>query len=117
MGYMRHHAIVVTGMHGDWIDRAHAEAARIFPWVSPISDEGVNGAKSFFVPPDGSKEGWGESDEGDARRAQFIAWLNAQRYEDQSSPLDWVEVQYADDNLETLVCRHSDERRPESEPK
>lgn len=115
MGYERDNAFIVSGRFGDWIDKAHAEAERIFnqeeeafgdPWdvVSPILTSPVNGVRSFFVAPDGSKEGWDTSDIGDARRAEFVRWLEAQRYEDCSSPLNWVEVQYGDDEHETRDC-------------
>lgn len=60
--------------------------------------------------PDGSKEGWEHSDVGDKARDSYTDWLKAQAYEDGSSPLQWVEVQYGDDNGETKIIRHSDER-------
>ncbi len=99
MGYMKHHAIIVTGTDhgGSAIQIAHKEAKRIFPWVSAISPPAVNTYRTFLIPPDGSKEGWEESDEGDARRAEFIAHLKTLAYDDGSSPLDWAEISYADD--------------------
>jgi hypothetical protein len=71
----------------------------------------INGYWSFAVFPDGSKEGWEASTEGDTGRAAFIAWLDAQRYSDGSSPFNWVEVQYGDDEEITEVTAHSDEKR------
>jgi hypothetical protein len=66
----------------------------------------VNDSRAFFVPPDGSKEGWSESDEGDGRRDQFIAWLHKHRYSDGSGPLKWVEVRVSDDDLDLAIERH-----------
>lgn len=119
MGYERNNAIVVSARFGDWIDKAHAEAVRVFnqeeetfsdPWevVSEIITSPVNDVKTFLVAPDGSKEGWATSDLGDRRRAAFTDWLNAQRYEDMSSPIQWVEVQYGDDDRETVVVDDDD---------
>lgn len=111
MGYMRHHAIVVTSWKDDAIWAANKVAQTLFPWVSPLSACGINGYLSFFIPPDGSKEGWEESDAGDAVRDAFIEYLRSTRFEDGSSYLVWVEVQFGDDSLVTVVTRDSDEER------
>jgi hypothetical protein len=79
------------------IAKAHKKASSIFPHVSKPVPHIVNGGASFLVPPDGSKEGWQESADGDARRAEFVEWLEKQRYDDGSTSLRWVEVMYADD--------------------
>jgi hypothetical protein len=119
MGYERHHAIIVTTWDKDLAEQARAEAERIFSRdghpglrlapVSPILETIVNSVYTFMVAPDGSKDGWDHSDAGDVARAELIAYLNAQRYRDNSSPFDWVEVQYGDDWNETIVVSHSDE--------
>jgi hypothetical protein len=111
MGYIRHHAILVTsGLSTGQIEAAHAKAVGWFGHtVSAIIESHINGYKSFAVMPDGSKEGWDESDRGDIAREAFVAFLISQRYEDNSSPCDWVEVQYGDDERQTLVVRHSDD--------
>jgi hypothetical protein len=119
VGYIRHHAIIVTGSNGDFIRRAHMEARVIAERhsiggygeaiVSPLVGPFMNGAESFFVAPDGSKEGWAMSGDGDEFREEFVEWLRAQAYDDGSSPLAWVEVQYGDDNRVTAVINHSDD--------
>jgi hypothetical protein len=75
MGTIQHDAIIVTGR--DYknhcpVKRLHNVAKIIFPSVSDILESGTNGYQSFFVPPDGSKEMWEESDTGDERRKIFI---------------------------------------------
>lgn len=110
MGYMRHHAIVVTSWSVDDLEAAHAEAVRLGCQTSPIVLFAVNRGGSFLVAPDGSKEGWPESDNGDVQRRCLIAWLDGQRYEDGSTSLGWVEVQFGDDDGVTTVVAHSDER-------
>jgi hypothetical protein len=109
MGYMRHHAIVVTSWKDDVLEAAHVRALEIFKHVAPVTPAVINGYRTFLVAPDGSKEGWDESDAGDIARGQFIDWLNAQRYGDGSSYLQWVEVQFGDDNRETRIVHHGDE--------
>jgi hypothetical protein len=109
MGYMRHHAIIVTSFDADLVTQAHAKATGLGMLVTNITRDSVNGYQSFLAAPDGSKEGWDESDAGDARRAEFIDWLDSRRYEDDSTSIDWVEVQYGDDNGDNKVLRHADE--------
>ena len=116
MGYMRDHAIVVSSNYGDTIDKAHAEAMAIFPEgrVSPILGPFTNDNRSFFVAPDGSKEGCETSRQNDDLRDQFIEWMAQAKYDDGSGPLNWVEVQFGDDDYQTCVTRDSDQhmRRP-----
>jgi len=122
MGYIRHHGILVTGTYGEWAEKAHKEAVRIRDEIgtgifgpcvaiSELAGPMVNDTWSFAVFPDGSKEGWGESDAGDSFRERFMAWLRGQMYEDGSSPLGWVVVQYGDNECETKVIADSDEAR------
>ena len=107
MGYMRRHAIIVTDdgyEESKNINAAHAKATEIFPWVSEICPPQVNGERRFFfIPPDGSKEGWVKSDEGDKRRDAFVEWLNGF-----NGCVHWVEVCYAEDEPNTRVTRASD---------
>ena len=98
MGYMRHNAIVVTSWKTDAIEAAACRARNIGMTVIGPSAELMNGYRTMLVCPDGSKEGWKESDEGDKNRADFRDWMRAQRYEDGSSNLEWVEVAYGSDD-------------------
>lgn len=125
MGYFRHHTIVVTGSDCDWgpdektygneLRDAHAAAKKIFKrtlcGVSPLSKRGANSNKSFFISPDGSKEGWQWSQEGDAARDKFIEFLETHRYDDGSYKVDWVEVQFGDDFGVAKTLRGSDHER------
>ncbi len=104
MGYMVHHTIVVTAYKGD-IEKAHEKAVEIFGnQVSNLVASKINGYQSFFVAPDGSKLGWSDSDEGDENRNTFIEWLKSQ----DDFYIDWVEVQYGDDEGYTKIIRDSD---------
>lgn len=108
MGYNRSHTIVVEGYFGsdadDILNQTHGKAKMLFgSRVSDILGPFTNGSGSFFIAPDGSKEGWEESDVNDEKRDELIKWMvNHIDY------IAWVEVQFNDDDGETIVTRHSD---------
>ncbi len=111
MGYILHHTIVVTSWDGKTLSRAHREARKLFgKSASPLTPETVNGYRSFFIGPDGSKEGWSESGEGDQKREVFKTWLHKQVYEDGSSSLYWFEASYSSDDRAAKITNHAWER-------
>ena len=96
MGAFKHHAIIVTGWSKETLKRVRRKARKIFKeLVSEIVFTPLNDFWSFFIAPDGSKEGWSESFDYDRRRAAFVAWLSKQP--GSGGSLDWVEVEYGDD--------------------
>lgn len=97
MGYMAHNAIVVTGCMDEPLEEARALAVEIFQWVSPISPPTITGFRSFLIPPDGSKEGWPESDAGDKARESYWSALGQLSYSDGSHPCSAVEVRFGGD--------------------
>lgn len=99
MGYMSHHAIVVVGTYEDHAAKARARAGQLGMAVSELVRSPVNGVDSFMVAPDGSTEGWGESDLGDRQRREFLEYLESIRYEDGSSPLRWALVEMPEDRI------------------
>ena len=107
MGYIRHHAIIVTGT---WA-QARALRAIVFHILAyqdgpeivrlPVSDlmeSQVNGHVSFVVGPDGSNEHRDASEIGNALRDQIIRALR-------DSQTSWTEVQYGDDEGQNIVLR------------
>ena len=102
MGYIQHHAIIVTGNIEEHIKEAHEKAKSIFDYVSEISTPLVNGYVSFYIPPDGGKERMEASNIGDKRREEFVNYLKKQSF------LEWVEVQYGDDCYMTMIINDSD---------
>ncbi len=112
MRWIRHHAIIVTATDCPELKAAHQKAVEIFgkDFVTSLIAGYVNSYESFLIPPDGSKEGWVDSEVGDARRSGFIKWLQSDEacFEDGSSMLSWVEVQYGDDGNETEIVNDSD---------
>ncbi|MCK5613130.1 hypothetical protein KAR91_65255 [Candidatus Pacearchaeota archaeon] len=109
MGYMKHHAIVVTSWNDELLQEVHAKAMEIFDQVAPITPPVVNGYVSFLIAPDGSKEGWPDSHIGDYKRKEFIAWVDSKRYDDGDTAVEYVEVQFGDDEENTKIIRHSDD--------
>jgi hypothetical protein len=102
MGYTRHNAIVVTAagyaMEGSYGAAAPDVAAfrDSLPeqWrhlvIGPVESI-VNDYQSFTFLPDGSKEGWKDSDLGDEYRRRFLD-LFSFAYEDGSTPFDVLVV-------------------------
>lgn len=102
MGYIAHDAVLVT-LSGYVRDGEHKivmpdiEAFRqSLPeeWrrlvIGPV-EAVVNDYWNCAFLPDGSKEGWDTSDQGDEYRERFVALFSA-GYEDGSSPFDVVRV-------------------------
>lgn len=106
MGYIRHNAIVVTSWNGEAIAACADKARDLGLRVICENSDATNGYRSLLVCPDGSKEGWAESDAHDAKRGELKAWMATQRYEDASSSLEWVEVAYGSDDAVATVEAH-----------
>ena len=109
MGLIKHHAIVVTSWDDELLQEMHAKALEIFDQVAPITPPVVNGYVSFLIAPDGSKEGWSDSSIGDKAREKFIRWIDSKRYDDGGTAIDYVEIQFGDDERKTKIIRHSDD--------
>lgn len=107
MGYIRHNAIVVTSWSAAAIDAAASRAREIGLTVLGPSESVVNGYRTLLVCPDGSKEGWEDSNLGDKRRDAFSSWLYSHRHSDESSPFEWVEIHYGSDDGLANVERHA----------
>jgi hypothetical protein len=93
MGYISHHAIIVTNWDEAEAKQAREKAITIFSedQVSPIMQSPINAYHTFFIGPDGSKEGWHDSELGNDQRKVFTDWLK-------KSNADWIEVNYGDES-------------------
>jgi hypothetical protein len=93
MGYIKHHSIIICTYDEDLAKKARQRAKRDFGnLVSPLRKTYINNWWSFAILPDGSKEGWPESNMFDEARDSFKGWIIKHRYEDDSNPYDAVEV-------------------------
>lgn len=105
MGHIQHNAIIATTWSDDradefakWITSLSGKHQRLFVRASSV----INDYHTFVLTPDGSKEGWDESDEGDTLRELVKSQLRSYNYEDGSSPWTWCEVSYGEDESELL---------------
>ena len=116
MGYIKHHAIIVTGWQYDKVIAANEKAKQIFKdsfktslaaeKIKVISDviEGVvNAQYSFFIAPDGSKEGWSDSDFADNARAKFIKWIKS----GEAGYVEYAEICFGGDDSENTFVNVS----------
>lgn len=102
MGYVAHDAVLVTtetyraGGLPD-MDAFRAEMPPEFRQlvIGPV-ETAINGTVCYAFLPDGSKEGWGHSDQGDLWRERFKALFQF-AYDDGSSPDDVIEVRFGAD--------------------
>jgi hypothetical protein len=100
MGFIKHHAIVVTGVSVSEAEIARAKAIEFGNHVSEVVGPLVNDYCTFIVAPDGSKEGWLTSDDGNLARSKFIQWLLS---EENRHNFEWVEVSYGFDLGEATI--------------
>lgn len=119
MGYIKHHAIVVTGWKGDKVLEAQIKAKEIFlkhfdddPFLKETASAVVsdimlgltNHQSSFFIAPDGSKEGWATSNSGNDARKEFLDWLSNKS----DNYCDYVEIIFGGDDERNEVIRSKD---------
>lgn len=98
MGYIRHHAMIITDCDLERIKDIHrfAELCSLNP--TSIMESPVNGYGTFFIPPDGSKEGWEPSNEGDEERKRFKQFIRKRH-----PYCDWTEISYGGDDGHSQV--------------
>lgn len=76
------------------------DAARL---VSDIVHGITNSQASFFIAPDGSKEGWNDSKKSDEARKEFLDWLLQNE-----NFSDYIEVRFGGDDEYDTVIRSKD---------
>ena len=107
MGYIAHNAIIVTTWNADAMLGVVAKCASLGAEVIGPSKSEINQTQTILICPDGSKEGWEESDAGDRRRSELRDYFDTWKYEDGSSPLEWCEVRYGGDDKAAVVVEHA----------
>lgn len=112
MSTMRHHCMVVTCSLSKEAREAHTKAIEIMgkDFVTEMLFTVTNGYYTFFVGPDGSKEGWEECEKGAENRAKLVLWLGQQSDDNgcSGSVYSWALVQYGDDDGEQRLVLASD---------
>jgi len=107
MGYIRHDAILVTHWNEDFVVESHEKAIQLGLPCSNIVESIINGYTSFLIAPDGSKEGWPDSSEGDIARNLWIEWAQ-EKLKEREYFVDWVHISYGGDEPEyTKIVKHN----------
>ena len=111
MGYIKHDAIICTTWKKEDADEAQKKAIEILEknkegsgsLVSEMVEYIINGGYSFFIAPDGSKEGWDDSNVCDNARKDFLDWLSkSENY------CDYIEVRFGGDDEHEGITRSKD---------
>lgn len=116
MGYIRHHAMIITSWNKEHLARAHEWIAGYIKreqgvmeslsyMLSPMTDRGMNSYRSFALFPDGGKEGVDTSDRGDAIRAAIKYFF---RNNADNLYLSWVEVEFGGYDDGAIVLAHNE---------
>lgn len=100
MGNVRHSAIVATAWQQAAVD-ALTQYAQSIGARPLVSSEVTNGYITVCIPPDGSQEGWEESDAGDVRRASIRQWIA----EHPDFYFEWCEVAYGSDDCSATIVK------------
>ncbi len=101
MGTMNHNAVIATTWNKDFVTeieywmKAYSYDAR-FRKMFIVSEALVNGYVTVVCVPDGSKEGWSDSDYGDKVRKMFIDKMTSMAYENDGNCWSWVEVSFGE---------------------
>lgn len=96
MGYIKHHAIVVTAGDKGNANTGKQKAEALGLECTTIVGSRINGYYSFLIIPDGSKEGWVDSDKGNEARSAWIAWVKESYIK--GVWLDWALVRFGGDD-------------------
>jgi len=99
MGTIQHNAVIATTWDNEKFDA-------MIEWINQLSDREkelfvarkswVNSYRTIILTPDGSKEGWPESDAGDNLRNRFLTRLHRDGYEDGGNCWDFVHIGYGE---------------------
>lgn len=103
MGVVNHNAVIATIEDYPALDSHYAV---VIEWISSLTHTEqqlflvgrgwVNGSRTIVLIPDGSKEGWAESDRGNDLRKRFIERLREDDFEDGSCPWRYVEIGFGE---------------------
>lgn len=83
------------------------EAKNGYQLVSPIVDSLINQFCTFYIVPDGSKEGYDASEDGDIIRRMIIDLISQQKDENGENPFKFIEVCYGADDGSASILHHN----------
>lgn len=113
MGYIKHNSVIVTNWDEKKIIKARNMAIKIFDKqfkdteddnassiISPIIEGLINSQHSFFIAPDGSKEGWDTSDNSDKASKAFLDWLDKGKL-----GCEYIYIRFGGDDTNNRIIR------------
>lgn len=104
MGYIRHEAIVVISFRKEDTQKAKEFADSLKLDTTEIITT-INGYCTFLIAPDGSKEGWEESNKHEQARKDFCSWAEKQ-YEN-GVYFDYAYISFGGDDPHCRVIQHN----------
>jgi len=100
MGVINHDAVLATTWDDKavdkfraWLDKRVPEDLKDLFHIGPVV---TNSYQTVVMMPDGSKEGWDASEEGNRVRDDFIAFIGKDDPDRGYCPWTWVEVSYGE---------------------
>lgn len=110
MGYIKHHAIAIVTWNKEEADKVYKKAIELFNgfdkaieakptrklgkrFVTKPMSCPINSYYSLFIAPDGSKEGWGHSKEGEKLRNELLDWIDKEM-----SSVDYALIRFGGDD-------------------
>ena len=117
MKNIKHHSIIVTSNDFSTLELVRKEIVFLFgknmearqgeQLISPIIPSLINKFCSFFIAPDGSKEGYDASDDADLIRRKTLDFLNSLSERNGENAVRFVEVCYGADDQKAMVLSNN----------
>jgi hypothetical protein len=112
-----HHAIVITSNEKDKIELVRNKAFELYglhmetkngkALVGPLTIGLINNFYTFLICPDGSKEGYDTSDDGDIVRNKICSFIESLQETTGTNPVNYVEVSYGADDGTAKIINHN----------
>jgi len=106
---IKHHTIVITSNDKVQLDSLRNKVINIYKEkmeakkgaqiISPIIESLINSFSTFYVVPDGSKEGYDASDDGDIVRESIVDLINSFDQAGKENIFRFVEIAYGEDGI------------------
>jgi hypothetical protein len=110
---IRHHTIAITSADRAVLETLRMQIINIYKekmeakkgaqLVSPLVESLINNFCTFYIAPDGSKEGYDASEDGDVIRKLIIELINKLKQLDGENPVRFVEVFFGDDTTKSEI--------------
>lgn len=117
MKNIKHHTIVITSNEKPKLEslrnaiinlyKEKMEAKKGGQLVTPLFESLINNFNTFYVIPDGSKEGYDASDDGDLIRKLIVQLCEKYKEADGSNPIRYAELYYGDDDNKSEILNHN----------